>query len=382
MGVSEDRFQVLIAGGGVAALEAGLALQQLAGERVKLTFLAPDPDFVYRPMVVREPFGFATARRYPLDEIVRDLNGELVVDRFASVEPDSQVVHTEGGAALRYDALLLALGARIRPRFDHAITLDDRQLDDQLHGLIQDVEGGYVRTLAFLVPDPTPWPLPVYELAMMTAGRARDSGMDLTAIVVTPEDAPLAVFGAPVSQAVGELLAQSGVDTVTSAHAEVSAPGRVLVHPGGQVLEVDRIVALPQLFGPPTPGITKSTPDGFIAVDAHSRVRGVEGIFAAGDATDFPLKHGGIAAQQADAAAQAIAALAGAGVEPRPLAPVIHGVLLGGPKPLYLRAHITGGHGLSSTVSENAPDAHPAKIEARYLAPYLIERERRTGSLR
>jgi sulfide:quinone oxidoreductase len=369
-------------GGGVAALEAGLALQDLAGERVRIVFIAPNPEFVYRPMVVREPFGFSTARRYPLDEIARDLGAELVSDRFGGVEPDSQIVHTDAGGAHHYDALLLALGARMRPRFEHAITLDDRQLDAQLHGLVQDVEGGYVRSLAFLLPDPVPWPLPAYELALMTAGRAQEVGMDLTVTVVTPEDAPLAVFGAPVSQAVAELLAENRVDTLTSAHAEVSAPGRVSIRPGGQVLEVDRIVALPQLFGPDPPGIPRSAPDGFIPVDAHSRVTGVERVYAAGDATDFPLKYGGIAAQQADAAAQAIAALAGADLEPRPLAPVIHGMLLGGPKPLYLSAHVTGGHGTSSTISDNPPDDHATKIEARYLAPYLIEFDRRMGARR
>jgi sulfide:quinone oxidoreductase len=375
-----DRLRVVIAGGGVAALEAGLALQDLAGERVSVTFIAPNPEFVYRPMVVREPFGLSAARRYPLDEIVRDLGAELVADRFERVEPDSQIVHTEAGGAHHYDALLLALGALMRPRFEHAITLDDRQLDAQLHGLVQDVEGGYVRSLAFLVPDPVPWPFPAYELALMTAGRAQEVGMDLAVTVVTPEDAPLAVFGAPASQAVAELLAENGVNTLTSAHAEVSAPGRISIRPGGQVLEVDRIVALPQLYGPATPGIPKNAPDGFLSVDSHSRVTGVEGVYAAGDATDFPLKYGGIAAQQADAAAQAIAALAGSDLEPRPLAPVIHGMLLGGPKPLYLSAHLTGGHGSSSTISENPPDDQAAKIEARYLAPYLIQLDRKRGA--
>ena len=77
------------------------------------------------------------------------------------------------GEQLPYDALLLALGARARPRFKYALTLDDRHLDEQLHGLIQDVEGGYIHKLAFIVPSQMPWPLPMYELALMTARRAR-----------------------------------------------------------------------------------------------------------------------------------------------------------------------------------------------------------------
>jgi sulfide:quinone oxidoreductase len=382
MGTGEDRFNVLIAGGGVAALEAGLALQDLARERVAITLLAPDAEFVYRPMTIREPFGYSTARRYPWDEIARDLEAELVQDRLKWVQPEARLVHTEAGQALSYDALVLAVGARMRPRFRHALTLDDRELDNQLHGLIQDVEGGFVARLAFLVPDPAPWPLPVYELALMTAGRAQDSGIDLTVTVVTPEDAPLALFGDRVSQTVSTLLSDSGVDVVTSAHAEVPSPGRIAIRPGGRSLQADRVVALPQLVGPATPGISKDAPNGFISVDRHCQVQGVERVYAAGDATAFPVKHGGIAAQQADTAAQAIAALAGAAVDSRPLAPVIHGVLLGGPRPLYLSAHVTGGHGSSSTVSDHPPHAHPAKIEARYLAPYLEERDLRMERVR
>lgn len=369
-------LNVLIAGGGVAALEAGLALQELAAERVAITLLAPNEEFVYRPMVVREPFGYATARRYALRAIARDIGAELVSDRFKALDPTAQVVHTESGSTLGYDILLLALGARMHPRFSHAITLDDRELDSQLHGLIQDVEGGYVSSLAFLVPDPMPWPLPVYELALMMAGRAVDMGVDLSVTVTTPEDSPLALFGAAVTEAVGELLQENGVHVITSAHCEVPSPGHVSIHPGDRTLMADRIVALPQLFGPDTPGIPKDAPDGFIAVDSHCLVTGLERVYAAGDATAFPIKHGGVAAQQADTAAQAIAALVDPDIKLAAFHPVIHGVLLGGPKPLYLSADVTGGHGSSSTVSETPPEGREAKIQAKYLAPYLAERDR------
>lgn len=368
----------MIAGGGVAALEAALALRELAGEKVATTLLAPEPEFVYRPMRVREPFGFSSARRYPLDEIARDLGVDLIQDAFKWLDPEARVAHTEGGQQLGYDALLLALGARLHPRFKDAITLDDRRLDDQLHGLIQDIESGYVHSLAFIVPSPMPWPLPVYELALMTAQRAYDLSVDLSITIVTPEDAPLALFGAAVSEEVQKLLEARGILTITSAHSEVPEPGRVSVDPGERMLHVDRIVALPQLYGPPTPGVPKGAPDGFIPVDVHCKVRGLERVYAAGDATDFAVKLGAIAAQQADTAAEAIAALAGAGVEPKEFHPVVHAILIGGEKPLYLSAHITGGHGSSSEVSESSTWSPPTKIAAKYLAPYLDSRDRVT----
>src|SRR5437764_2248833 len=164
--------EVLIAGGGVAALEGALALRDLAGERVKITLLAPDPRFVYRPARVKEPFGYAAAHTYSVADIALDIGVELVQDGFESLDGAASRVHTGQGKELGFDALVLATGARLRPAFSHGLTIDDSQLDEQLHGLIQDVEGGYVRSIAFVAPTAMPWPLPIYELSLMTALRA------------------------------------------------------------------------------------------------------------------------------------------------------------------------------------------------------------------
>ncbi len=327
-------------------------------------------------MRVREPFAYSGAQHYPLEEIARDIGVELVKDGFKWLDPDRSVVHTERGDQIGYDALLLAMGARLHPAFSHGLTIDDRRLDEQLHGLIQDVEGGYTHSIAFVAPSVMPWPLPIYELALMTARRAYDMQADVSVTIVTPEDAPLAIFGAAVSAAVQRLLEKNGILTITSAHCGVSEEGRVSIHPGGRTLHVDRVVALPQLSGPSTPGVPGGATGGFIPIDAHCRVRGLETVFAAGDATDFAIKHGGIAAQQADTAAQAIAALAGAEIEPKPFHPEIHAILLGADRPLYLSAHVTGGHGSSSQIGEEPTWSPPTKIAAKYLAPYLESRDR------
>lgn len=365
-----EPFRVVIAGGGVAGLEAALALRDLADGRVALTLLAPDPEFVYRPMTVREPFAYGTAQRYPLEPIAREAGVELLRDAFAWVDTDARVAHTAAGAELAYDALVLALGAHARPRYEHALTIDDRRMDELLHGLLQDVEGGYVHKLAFVVPARMAWPLPTYELALMTAARAYDANVELAVTIVTPEESPLAIFGPGASTAVAQLLAQAGIETVTSAYAEVPRAGLVVVNPGERHLEVDRIVALPELYGPAVRGLRTSS-HGFIPVDVHSRVRGVERVYAAGDAVDFAVKQGGISAQQADAAAESIAALAGAPIEPQPFHPLIHGLLLTGGEPRYLTARLTGGHGFSSELTDTPTWSPPVKISARYLAPAL-----------
>jgi sulfide:quinone oxidoreductase len=373
---SAEPFNVLIVGGGVAGLEAALALRELGGERIATTMIAPNPEFVYRPMTVREPFGYAEARRYPLAELARDIGVELRVDSFKWLDPDRRVVHTEAGEALSYDAALLALGARLYTRFEHALTLDDARMDELLHGLIQDIEGGYVRRLAFIVPGPMGWPLPIYELALMTAARAQDMNIELSITIATPEDAPLAIFGREASEGVRRLLEDNGIVTIASAHCEGAEAGRIAIHPGSRHLDADRIVAMPELHGPSVPGVPGGPVDGFIPVDVHCKVPGIERVWAAGDATDFEIKHGGIAAQQADVAAQSIAALAGVASEPASFRPIVHGILLTGGKPRYLSAHVTGGHGSSSEITE-APTWLPAtKIAAKYLAPYLEQHDR------
>jgi sulfide:quinone oxidoreductase len=366
----------VIVGGGVAALETALALHQLAPEQTTTTVIAPNDEFVYRPMTVREPFAYATARRYPLTQIVHDAGAGLLADELDWVEPNKHTVHTKAGEVIEYDVLVLALGARAVPRYEHAITIDDRRMDETLHGLIQDIEGGYVDSLAFVAPGRMAWQLPLYELALMTAGRAYDMNIDLSTTIITPEDSPLAIFGPEASSAIAQRLAQAHIQTINSAYVEVPTADDVVINPGDRHLHVTRVIALPELYGPAIRGIPLGE-HGFIRVDPHGRVRDVEGVYAAGDAIDFPIKHGGVGSQQADVAAQSIAALAGAPVTPEPFNPVIHGMLLTDDKPMYLTAKLTGGHGFSSEVTDTPTWSPPSKIAAKYLAPYLEELDRR-----
>ncbi len=306
---------------------------------------------------------------------------ELIVDELEWVEPERNVVHTKAGRGIEYDALVLALGAHPSPRFNHAITID-RNLDETVHGLIQDVEGGYAKDLVFLAPGRMGWPLPLYELALMTSGRAYDMDVPVSITIATPEDSPLALFGATASEAVSEVLEHAGITFIGSAYAEVPRATEVIINPGDRHLKADRIVALPELYGPNVRGIPLSE-HGFIRVDQHGEVIDLPGVFAAGDATDFAVKHGGVSTQQADAAAEAIAARAGADLTPKPFHPVVHAMLLTDEKPLYLTARITGGHGFSSEVSDTPKWSPPTKIASKYLTPFLdqldqAERQRAT----
>jgi hypothetical protein len=105
--------------------------------------------------------------------------------------------------------------------------------------------------------------------------------------------------------------------------------------------------------------------------DAHGRLAGLDGVFAAGDATAFPIKHGGLAAQQADVVAEAIAASVGVDSIRSPVRPILRGVLLTGGPPRYLRAEISTNADDDSVISQRPPWWPPDKISGRYLAPYL-----------
>jgi sulfide:quinone oxidoreductase len=224
--------------------------------------------------------------------------------------------------------------------------------------------------IAFVQPVASAWSLPIYELAIMAA--VEHPRRQVT--VVTAEPFPLWVFGEEAGAAVSSLLAERGIVLRTGVRAIAARAGRLELE-DGTTIAADRVVALPRMAGPAISGLPQDG-DGFIPVDDHGLVRGLSDVFAAGDATAFPLKQGGLAAQQADAVAEAIAARLGAPVVPEPFRPVLRGLLLTGGAPLYLRSQVGAGAGISrrlpvASVSQRALWWPPGKVAGRYVAPLL-----------
>ena len=368
-------MQVIVAGGGVAGLEAVIALRDLAGERVDITLVAPDEHFVFKPLSVGSPFALGDPEKLPLKKFAADLGVRLVSDGLASVSPGSRLARLTSGEELRYDKLVIAVGARREAPYEHAITFRGQEDSETLHGLIQDIEGEYVRRVAFVVPHGVAWSLPLYELALMTARRAFDMSLDgVELTLVTPEERPLAVFGPGPSDEVRELLDKAGVAFHGSSHAEVPRKGTVVLRPGGEEISCERVVTLAQLRG----NAMRSLPhddEGFLPIDSHGRVVGVDDVYAAGDGTNFPIKQGGIACQQADAVAEVIAKAAGAPLEPRSFKPVLRGQLITGRESRFMRTDLSGREGDAAQSSPETLWWPPSKVAGRYLAPYLHESE-------
>jgi sulfide:quinone oxidoreductase len=309
-----------------------------------------------------------------LPRVAGELGATLQRDTVAAVDAPQQVVHTGGGLQLRYDALLVAVGATMNQAPAGTLPIDLARMGESLDGLLTGIGDGTVRRLAFIAPSST-WPLPVYELALLMSEHAREQHAELAITIVTAEQQPLEAFGDPVSEAVSSLLADEGIEAILGAEAEYS-DGLLRINRGERSLPVDRVAAVPRLTGPAISGLPADS-DGFHPVTAHCQVSGTERVYGAGDATTFPVKFGGIAAQQADAAAASIAALAGAPGEPPPFDGVVHGVILGGRtrRWVYFTARIQDDGSATDSRTSDQPTWRPAgKIAAEHLGPYLDER--------
>lgn len=365
-------FKVVVCGGGIAAAEAVLRLRKLAGDAVDIELVAPNEELVQRPLAVRQPFAFGPPHRYPLKRLAADTQTDLIQDTLGWVDPEERIAHTGQGEQIQFDALIVAVGARQAEPYPHVRTFSDARADETFLGVVQDIEDGYSRSIAFLLPDGPVYPLPLYELALMTADRARSMGADVEICVVTAENAPLAVFGPKASDAISQLLKKAGMTVYTSALAQVPGAGELLVQPHGLELRPQRMLAMPRIEGPAIRGLPGGGAHGFAPIDMSCCVPGTGGrVFAAGDAAAYPVKHGGIGAQMADTAAGAIARLAGAEVEQAPFWPHIRGKVLGGPRPLFISARVVSGKGFESEVYESPPWPEDEKVVAEELGPYL-----------
>ena len=224
----------------------------------------------------------------------------------------------------------------------------------------------------FALPAGAAWPLPLYELALLTAthlDERRITNAELA--LVTPEPAPLALLGPSGSEAVAALLAERLVRVHVNDRPERFADGRLQLA-SGVALEADRVVALARLEGHRVEGIPHDR-DGFVATRHDGLVEGLDHVYAAGDITRFGVRQGGIAAQQADVVAGTIAARAGADAESPVFEPVLRTLLLTGGQPLYLSAEL-GGDDPDWEVSTEPLWSPPSKIVGRYLAPFLAAR--------
>jgi sulfide:quinone oxidoreductase len=370
-------MRVVVAGAGVAGLEAVVALRALAEDRVELELVAPDDAFSVRALDVFEPFGGGRPRRYPLAELTAELGVVHRRDAVVRVDARAHEVALREGGRVAYDVLVLAVGASPYPAFEHGASFGSRAGDaddlDAFAASLGDVRAGLADEVAIVIPQGAAWSLPAYELALMTAAHgATRPGPAPRVTLVTAEHEPLEVFGRAASEMVREELEAAGVALATGARPQVPAEGVVTLTPRLQ-RRFDRIVHLPLLVGPRLPGVSCDAA-GFVRIDERLAVPGAPDVLAVGDGTAGPIKQGGLAAQQADVAAHAIAARVVPGHAAEPYRPVLRALLRTVRGPRYLRADPPGGLG-TCDVSEHPLWWPPSKVASRWLTPWLATRD-------
>jgi sulfide:quinone oxidoreductase len=366
-----ERQRVVIAGAGIAGLEAALALRDLAGDRVEVSLHDPSGELAYRPFGIGEPYGTTRAFRYDLGRLSELCGASLRPSEIAAVDPERRIAIGRDGERHPYDHLIVAIGARMLWAVPGAVTYWGVADEGQVSDLIADLRLGRLRRLAFTMPAGHSWVLPLYELALLAAGVLEKTANDRTRItVVTPEAAPLEIFGRRAAEQTSALLAERRIDVVAGTRPAGFAAGRLRID-SGEDIETDAVIALPRLEGRRIDGIAHDE-DGFVAVDEDGAAVGLERIYAAGDVSSLRFKQGAFSSQQADTVAEAIAAAVGIGAGPRAAGRRMRAVLWTGQGPRYLSGGNGGANGPASSPSQRHLELlHNGRLAARYLSPLV-----------
>jgi sulfide:quinone oxidoreductase len=365
--------RVVIGGGGVAGIEAALALRDLSGEKLEIEVHCPRREFLYRPYAVGEPFGAAEVRQYDLDTIAERAGFELKLSSLKSVDPTEKRISTFD-EDVDYDHLIIATGVKLLWSIP-GVTIfwgGPDEFDSEL--VVRHLGGKELKRLVFTMPAGRSWSLPLYELALLASSRLREDAVtrETRLMIVTPEEDPLRIFGKEVSGQIKRLLADREIELVPSTHPRKFEAKHLTVTPG-EPIYADAVISLPNMEGRVMKGIPHDD-QGFVPTDHHGRVQGLDDVYAAGDVTAFPVKQGGLASQQADAIAEVIAASVEPDIEPQPFDPILRGVLWTGEENKYLLGRLAPGHGEPSTLGDEPPwPEQEGKIISRYLSDFLAE---------
>ncbi len=212
-----------------------MALKDLAGDRARLSMLAPEPDFFYKPLTVEEPFTHQPAERRELAPALDELGVDLIRGSLASVSPTEHRVTTASGDQLAYDKLVICVGgtdAPGLPRRRDVLEPPHRPAGRRAHPSRSHLASA-ARWSSSSRRRPT-WSLPLYELALLFRNRSEALGEGgLRLRFVTPEPAALAVFGTVASAAVAELFTGRRISLETGRRAVQDADGAIHLAPQG-----------------------------------------------------------------------------------------------------------------------------------------------------
>jgi len=312
--------RVVIVGGGFAGLETAFTLRAHLGDRVGLTLIADERDFLFKPNTIYLPFGGEEDKLHiPLAVPAERRGIELIPGSLAQARTLSKHVELADGTLVPYDYLVLATGAAMRPEeipglAEHAHTIwtpaQMRELGTALSHLRDDVEAGETRHVLFLVPPGNKCAGPLYEVVFMLETWLRRHHLrDSVCITFTTyESSYIQAFGPRLDAVVVEEFHERGIIGYTHQVATRVEAGRV-DYANGTAHTYDLLIAFPPYRAAVDYPHLPTDDRGFLLTEAGTRrVKGHEDVYAPGDGGDFPVKQAFLAFLQADAVADDIAA--------------------------------------------------------------------------
>jgi len=360
---TNESTRIVIVGGGPAAIEAMLALSELGGSRAAIDVFSPSGELKIRPLAVLSPFGEGDIRTFDMKRLTSESGAAFHQQGIRKVDTKLKRVFTADGRSYSYDYAVIATGTKSLWVVPGATTfwgsLEDEGVTEALDRL-KDIDNG---RLIFVIPPGATWPLPIYELALMTATSLAERGRpDL--FIVSPETTPLEIFGERTSHQVNALLGRNGIEFLGNTNSRSFTASELITTE--TKLTADEAITLPSLTGRRLDGIPY-THDGFIEVGPNGEVESVEDVFAVGDVTDSKYKFGALATQQADVAAAAIARNAW-GIQTSTTRPnvTLTGFLQTGEGPLRISPD-----GLSKVPESEVSSASERKIYGKLLNPFI-----------
>jgi sulfide:quinone oxidoreductase len=320
---SSQPARVAIIGGGVAALEAMLALDALSYSGTDVHLFSPEPGFTLKSLAVSTGFGRSEPTTYDLSKLTSTAGASFHRLSVSAVDADERRIHLSDDSEFDYDYLIASPGTKSIWSVPGATPYWGPAGNEAVAEAVADLRGRKDAKVIVTMPKSGSWPLPLYELALLISAEL-DPAASIS--IVTPEVSPLALFGKASTQEVAALLESLGIETLLETAPEEFSDG-ALATSDGRSIEADLVLALPMLEGRRIRGLP-SDEQGFIPVDEFGRIEDHGREYAAGDVTSFPVKFGGLATEQADVVAQAIAASAWGAPSPQPFEPVYRGTLV------------------------------------------------------
>lgn len=292
---------ILILGGGSGGLATAGRLKELLGDKIRITVLDKQKNFVLGFSLLRVMTGEKTEQEVTVTKDKVSQKGiKFVNTEVSEIDVKNGIVRTDQGE-FGYDYLVIALGAELAPEkvpgFEsafHMYTLEDAK---RLRDAISSFRGGSIRLVVSSTPFRCP-PAP-YEAAMLIDDYLRSKGLrDKTDIqIFTPEPLPMPIAGPKVGNQVVSMLNDKGIGFHSNIKVStIDGISKEVVFEDGSREKYDLLIAIPPHTSPSvireSSGDLADAASGWIPVDPRNMQTKHDRVYAIGDVAAIKLPSG------------------------------------------------------------------------------------------